>query len=233
MMRILILLSLIFLWSMAETLSINTPFRGKLYDEAKLFMEELFKRNGYELEYQKLPHKRALINANRGIEDGDGPRVKAVARQYSNLRRVDVPIMQMVLHAYYRDKDIRIRTWEDLKPYHVAVRRGIVMQVDNVKRVNPKEITYISSSEKLFELLKQKKVDIIIAESLKIMGGTGDSSLNDIYQSPALVKQNMYLFLHKKHNDKLEGFESVLLQMKEEGYQKRLEHFYKTGNSTW
>ena len=39
-MRIPLLLSLVFSWVMAETMNINTPYRGELYDEAKPFIRE-------------------------------------------------------------------------------------------------------------------------------------------------------------------------------------------------
>ena len=39
----------------------------------------------------------------------------------------------------------------------------------------------------------------------------------------------MYLYLNKKHEDKVKPFEHTLLKMKDEGYQERLKHFYETG----
>jgi len=232
-MRTFLLLSLAFAWAMAETMSINTPYRGKLYDEAKPFMLELFKRNGYMLEYQQLPPKRGLINANSGVDDGDGPRVKEVGKKFLNLRRVDVPILEITIHAHYKDKDMKITQWDDLKPYHVAVRTGTVIQVNNVKKVNPQETTYVPTNEKLFELLEQEKVDVVIAERVMARGMKKKLDLMHIYQSPVLLRKKMYLFFNKKHSDKIKTFEQTLLKMNEEGYQKRFKHFYETGESTW
>ena len=232
-MRAILLLSLAFVWAMAETMYINTPYRGILYEEAKPLMEELFKRNGYELIYQTPPPKRGLINANKGVDDGDGPRVKAVGKKFTNLRRVDIPILEISIHAHFKDKGIQINKWEDIKPYNVGVRTGTVIQVNNVKKINPKEVTYVPTNEKLFELLDQGKVDVVIAERVMARGMKQKLKLIDIAQSPSLLRKNMYLFFNKKHTNKVKDFEKTLQKMKEEGYQKRLKHFYETGESAW
>ena len=232
-MRSLLLLLLSSVWVMAETMYINTPFRGELHNEVKPLIVELFKREGYILELQKLPPKRGLINANKGVDDGDGPRVKEVSKKFSNLRRVDVPIIQISFHAHYKGKSINITKWEDLKPYNVGVRTGTLVMVNNVKRINPKEMTYALNNEKLFELLEKDKVDVVIAERISAKGMKEKMNLMHINQSPALIRKNMYLFFNKKHRAKIGKFEKTLLKMKEEGYQKRLKNFYETGKSAW
>ena len=213
----------------AEVMSINTPLRGEVYEQTKLLMEELFKRHSYELEFQKLPLKRALINANRGLDDGDGPRVREIGNKYTNLVRIEVPILKISIHAHYKDKAIKINNWNDIKPYHVAVRTGTLIQVNNVKKIGPKEITYVATNEKLFELLEEKKVDIVIAGRTQSRGVQRKIGYKNIIESPPLLQKDMYLYLNKKHKDRVESFERTLLKMKDEGYQERLKVFYETG----
>ena len=228
-MKILLTLLLLFTGVFAETMHINTPYRGELYEEVKPLMYELFKRNTYDLEYQKLPLKRGLINANKGVDDGDGPRVKEVEKRFPNIVRIDVPILEISIHAHYKKKSLNIQDWTDLKPYNIGVRTGTIVQVKNVKKVDPKEITYVVTNEKLFELLEEEKVDVVISERVMARSLKKEMKLEHLYQSPALLQKNMYLFLNKKHIDKVKAFKQTLLQMQKEGYQKRLKHFYETG----
>jgi len=232
-MKTFLLLPLVFTWSLAETMSINTPYRGDLYDQVKPFMVELFDRNDYTVDFEPLPAKRGLVNANKGDDDGDGPRFNVVEKKFTNLRRVDVPILTTSLHAYTRDPSIQVKTWKDIKPYHVGVRTGAVIHVNNVKKVNPKEVTYVASNRKLFELLDQGKIDLLIVEKVMGRGMQKKLTLKDMKVSPALLRKNTFLYLHKKHTNKIKDFEKTLLQMKEEGYQERLRHFYETGESAW
>ena len=213
----------------AEIMSINTPLRGELYNQAKPLMTELFKRNSYELEFQKLPLKRGLINANRGLDDGDGPRVREIGHKYTDLVRIEVPILKISIHAHYKNKAIKINNWNDIKPYNVGVRTGTVIQVKNVKKVEPKEITYVATNEKLLELLNENKIDIAIADRVMPRGIKTKMGYKNMIESPPLLQKNMYLYLNKKHKDKVESFERTLLKMKDEGYQKRLKFFYETG----
>ena len=216
----------------AQNMYINTPYRGSLYEEVKPFMEELFHRNGYELVFQKLPLKRGLINANSGMDDGDGPRVKEVENKFPNLLRVETPILQISIHAYYKKKYLKIGRWADLKPFHVGVRTGTLIQVNNVKKANPDEIIYVDTNEKLFKLLEEKKVDVIIMEKVMARDVKQKMKLEDISMSPALLRKNKYLFLNKKHANRVQGFNKTLLQMKKEGYQDRLKDFYEIGKSS-
>jgi len=215
--------------SHAEVMSINTPFRGELYEQTKPLMTELFKRHSYELEFQKLPLKRGLINANRGLDDGDGPRVKEIGYKYTDLIRVDVPIIKFSIHAHYKDKAIKINNWNDIKPYNVGVRTGTLILVNNVKKVEPKEITYVATNEKLLELLNENKIDIAIADRVMTRGIKKKMGYENMIESPPLLQKNMYLYLNKKHKDKVASFERTLLKMKDEGYQERLKFFYETG----
>jgi len=175
--------------------------------------------------------KRGLINANKGIDDGDGPRVKAVGKKFKNIIRVDVPILEISIHAFFKNKAMKIDSWEDIKPFTVGVRTGTVIQINHVKKADPKEIVYVPTNEKLFELLEDNKLDIIIAERVMAREIQRKMHLTHLQESPALLKKKMYLFLNKKHKDKIDNFKNTLIQMKEEGYQKRLKQFYDTGQS--
>ena len=211
----------------AEIMSINTPYRGELYDRVKLFMQEAFKRNHYELHYQKLPLKRGLINANSGIDDGDGPRVPVIEKKFTNLIRIDVPILEISIHAHVKNTNLlHIKRWEDLKPYHVGVRTGTVIQVTNLKRVNPQHITYVSTNKQLFKLLEKDRVDVVIAETYMSRTLKKKMGLTHLASTQSLLKKKMYLYLHKKHKDKVAAFTKTLLEMQKEGRLEELRKFY-------
>lgn len=228
-MKIFVLFFLLMGSVYAELMYINTPLRGEVYEQTKILMQELFKRHSYELEFQRLPLKRGLINANRGLDDGDGPRVEEIGDKYTNLVRVEVPILKISIHAHYKNKAIKINSWKDLKPYHVAVRTGTLIQVKNVKKVEPKEVTLVATNEKLFELLDENKVDVVIAGREQARELKTKIGYDKFMQSPPLLQKDMYLYFNKKHKDKVKSFEGTLLKMKDEGYQERLRYFYENG----
>lgn len=212
----------------AQSMNINTPYRGALYDKVKPFMQELFERNKLQLEYQRLPLSRALSRANDGIDDGDGPRVKAVEKKFKNLRRVDVPILKIAIHAHVKDiKLLKIKSWEDIKPYAVGVRRGTVIQVKNLKRVNHKNIIYVTTNEQLFQLLEAGRIDVAIAERFMARTVKEQKHLEHLYQTEPLLEKNMYLYMHKKHSGLLPALTNTLMEMKNEGKLKALDDFYR------
>jgi len=59
-----------------ETIVLNTAFGPPVSNDTQTgfgdqVIREAFKRIGYRLETVRLPAERALINANRGIDDGE------------------------------------------------------------------------------------------------------------------------------------------------------------------
>ena len=211
----------------AQVMRINTPYRGALYDKVKPFMQELFKRNHLDVHYQRLPLKRALINANTGVDDGDGPRVRMIGEKFKNLIRLEVPILEISIHAHVKDKNLlAIKSWKDLKTYRVGVRTGTVIQVNNVKKINPKQIIYVSTNKQLFQLLEKDRVDVVVAEKFMSRGMKKKLGLEHLKATTSLLHKKMYLYLNKKHKDKVKAFEKTLLEMQKEGKQEALKRFY-------
>ena len=72
-------------------------------------------------EFAPLPSSRSLVNANRGITDGEIARIEDINRQYKNLIRVPIAIMTPGVYALSLSK-LPIKNWKDVSKYNEAYR---------------------------------------------------------------------------------------------------------------
>lgn len=107
-MRLLTIITILFSLEISEPmarerLTIATGLKPPLVSSSvhKGFLDtlavELFRRIDIELEVVIVPAKRALVNANKGIDDGNLLRIEGLDRSYSNLLRVSETIFSLEL----------------------------------------------------------------------------------------------------------------------------------------
>lgn len=191
--------------------------------DKKGFMDRVsfaaFKRIGIRLETVKLPAERGLKNVNAGREDGEMSRIAGLEKKYPNMIRVPETIMDWEFHAF-SNREIKLADWTSLKPYEVAFINGWKILEANI----PEEthITKVKNSEQLFNLLMNKRTDLIIYERWGGLLIIKDRKLSDtkIVQPPLAVRK-MYIYLHKKHKELVPKLAQALKQLKTDGtYQK-------------
>lgn len=210
----------------AEELFINTAVGTPLSTKAgdglmDKVMKEAFKRLGISVEIAHPPPERSLRQANAGVDDGDGPRIGGLEKNYPNLIPVPEALMDMHFVAVTQgDLTFESSSWDTLKPYNVGVITGWKIYEKNI--TGAKSLVKVKNPEALFKGLKNG--DFEVAATSKYMGTylgkkAGIEKVN-ILQPPLAVKP-MFLYLHKKHADLIPKLTQVIREMKKDGsYQK-------------
>jgi len=224
----------------AETLAINTTGAPPFSNENRtgyhdLLTIEVFNRLGLDIIIPRLPAERALINVNKGIDDGNVPRIAGLDRLYPNLIMVPENLMDYEFVAFTRHSDFPTTGWDALKPYDVAIITGWKILEKNVVSVH--SLTKVKNQTQLFTLLKSDRIDVVIYEKWQGLQTARDLGITDIrILYPPLAKREMFMYLHRKHVDLIPELAAALKNMKEDGtylriFDKTLKPLQKTAPS--
>jgi polar amino acid transport system substrate-binding protein len=175
-----------------------------------------FAKIGRKAKIVPLPAERSLINANRGINDGDLLRVEGIDKLYPNLVRVPVRLIDFEFVAFARQALPPMPEWKDLKPYNIAIIRGWKILEKNV--LGTASLTSVENAEILFGLLESDRADIVIYERLQGYHVIRKLGLSDIHVvEPPIITKPMFLYLHKKHRPLIPALEKALNQLIQDG----------------
>lgn len=223
---LILFLSLSLLHADNQTLRITSGFD---YPETNLIhsvLKEGFKRAKIGLEYHTLPNQRSLINANRGIYDGEAARIWEINELYPNLVRIPVSIHAIDLVVLSRKK-IFITKASDLKNYHVGVIRGMKIAEKMAKDAKPLSITTATNHITLVKMLSNDRLDLILTNKIGLLTDLSKSIEKGFYlvEKPILSRP-LYMHLHKKHKNLIPKLEKAFESMIEDGtYQKIQDSF--------
>ena len=105
------------------------------------------------------PGKRALHKSNQGQVDAELVRIKSIGSLYPNLIRVPEAIFKVRGMAFVWNKNLSIRSKQDLRGHRVGIVRGIQWATEMSEGLSPK---IASSAYDLFKLLAQRQIDIAL-----------------------------------------------------------------------
>jgi polar amino acid transport system substrate-binding protein len=187
-----------------------------------MVVKEAFRRIAMDVQIVRLPSERALLNANDGIEDGNYARVgKMISPLYPNLIQVPEPITRFEFTVFSKKHDFRTKGWESLRPYHVGIVTGWKILEKNIQ--NSMSLTSVNNAESLFSMLEADKIDIAAYDLQQGKFVMKQLKLKDIYAiSPPLATQDMYIYLHKRHDAIVPKLTNALKQMKKDGTYRKI-----------
>ena len=208
-----------------KTLTLNTgtaePFLvttdgGGFYSA---LVKKLFARIDIDTKVISLKAARAILNVNRGIDDGAIARTKGMEKKYTNLIRVPGSVVKFKFVAYSLNKKINVTDWNSLKPYSVGIIRGWNIYENNV--VGTKKLTKVTDAEQLFNLLLNGRSDLILFEHHRGSWWEKHSNVKfQLLESP-IVEKEMFIYMHKKHAALVPKIAKALVELKKDGsYQK-------------
>jgi len=227
MKKILYLLSLALLilplsiMAKERVIELNVAGQSPLnQDDQRGFVDEVvteaFRRIGYQLKTVRLPAERGLVNANRGIIDGEIMRVKGIDRLYKNLRRVPEKIMDWEFVGFSYQPPSLVNGWEDLAGKSVSHINGWKIYEKNIPA--SAEVTKTQDAVSLFNLLMKKRTDIALYERWGGLHLLQEMSMEGVQLcgQPLAVKE-MFTYLHKKHQSLVVPLAKALSEMKQDG----------------
>jgi polar amino acid transport system substrate-binding protein len=177
---------------------------------------EAFRRAGYSLKLIKLPPERGLVNANTGIEDGDLTRIAGLEQTYLNLVRIPEKLVDWHFVAFTRTANITEASWHALEPLSVAYIKGWKIYERNLLPTT--QSTTTDTPEQLFTMLDKNRIDVALYErslGYALAKQQGVSALRVI--EPALAVREMFIYLHKRHENKVSAIADALRAIKAEG----------------
>ncbi|MFC1523861.1 substrate-binding periplasmic protein [Thermodesulfobacteriota bacterium] len=184
------------------------------------WMSHAFKNIGLSVKLEWFPPERCLINANAGLADGDAIRISGLEKMYPNLILVPEKVYDGEFVAFSRTS-FPVNGWESLKPYHVGIIRGHKICEANVR--DTLSLTRARNTELLFQLLKSKRVDVVVNERIFGMAMIKNLGLKDIIiLEPPLARLEFFVYLHRKHETIVPMLAESIKTMKSDGTRDRI-----------
>ena len=173
--------------------------------------KEIFKRAGIEIQMQFLPAKRALKNLSAGLDDAMYVRAKAFELKDNELIRVPVSPHQAEFAAFTADPTLNIQDWQDLRDLKVAYVRG--WRVFDGRTTNSVKV---DDPVALFRQLKIGRVQAVLFEKV---AGLYQAQLMGFpsIQAFTLARQDMYVYLNKKHARYLDPLAAAIQSVNQDG----------------
>ncbi len=183
-------------------------------------VKEAFRRIGQKVKIVWLPSERALVNADRGIDDGDFVRVAGIEKKYHNLVRVPEKLCEFEFAAFAKTP-VKITGWRSLKPYNVAIPRGAAILEKKVSQF--RSLEEVNDQKALFSMVMNGRVDVIIYDRLQARGLMSRFGMKGIRQyGPVLEKCPMYLYMNRRYAALVPRLDKAIRQMKKDGAFRRI-----------
>ncbi|MCW9035608.1 MAG: transporter substrate-binding domain-containing protein [Rhodospirillales bacterium] len=200
-----------------DTLTLNTVGKPPFSTVMNALLSEAFKRVGLNIKVQELPGRRALKNANEGIDDGDTGRVKGTEKRYPNLMVVPESILSVHIVGFGKNINSPLeKKWGDLEPYNVGILRG--HQHSERMVTSYKSLVKVDNTDQLLKLLDKDRADIVVTVQIEGLSAIKKADLKGIkILQPPLEVVPIYTYLHKKHAKHIEKLDKAIKEMKADG----------------
>lgn len=188
---------------------------------SEVILKKAYEMMGHSINIIRLPPKRALIDANAGLYDGDVQRIFSVAENYPNLIRVEPTINYIQGTGFIlNNAKIAVSTWKDLAPYKVGIILGIRFAERNVPK-NQALVFY--NYKELTRALNNGTISIGIYPHSNGIYQSILSGEKDIVplESP-LAEFELFHYVHKKNTYLIAGLQKIFKQFKIKGTLKKV-----------
>ena len=178
-------------------------------------LKEAFQRIGIKAEIIYTPTEKSLVDVNAGLLDGELNRIEGMELSYPNLVRVPEPNMVMNFVAF-STRSIPIQNWDSIRDFYLGIVKGWKILEDKTQGFP--RVVYVPSEVELFTMLHKGRIDLALYADLTGYAVLADLGFKEIFAlAPPLEMRYMYLYVHKKHRDKVELIADALRVMKQDG----------------
>ncbi len=195
-----------------------------------LIYTEVFRRLGYDFQYDGYPGARAPVLAESGDVDGEIHRSADYAKVTINLIRVEESHFTASYGAYAVKPGIILNGWHSLKNtnYRVEYRRGSKQPETALTAIiQPENLSNIATTEQGLKKLLTGRTDIyvdttfLVSETISRLNSASFPA-HEVYQAGIMENVNGYVYMHKKRAVLVPKIAKVLNEMKKEGI---IEHY--------
>jgi ABC-type amino acid transport substrate-binding protein len=186
-------------------------------------LEEAFRRNKITFTAKHYPSARSLAMSNSGEADGELHRVyefhKITQNKYPNLIRIEAQMLTVTVTLFGAKKDISVETWDDLKPYTVAYKRGRKNFETGLNKVLPSEqILAMDTDEDALRMVVRGRADLALVNAPEILVVISkNSELANLVPVAQLSQARIHSYIHKKHEALAPVIAETIEKMKQDG----------------
>ncbi len=200
----------------ANTTLTFTNMEGSMYSKlTERVLKTAYKRIDINFQVKRYPAKRALVISNSGEVDGELFRIANINKKWKNLVMVPTPIAYLKVVSYSKNKNIKISSWDSLKPYKIGIKRGIIHSDKGTKGMQRQ---IVESNTQLFTILKNDRVDVIVLAYFNALKELRNHLYPDIkLLKPALTNHPLHHYLHKKNKSIVAKLDKELQAMEKQG----------------
>ncbi len=178
-------------------------------------LREAYSRLGYQLEVTRYPAERAIRLANQGRFDGEVQRIDGVAGSYPNLVQVYPAINHIEAGVFAARDDLRIESWDDLRPYRCGIIHGIKFAE---LRTEGMDRYIVGGYNRLFRMLQHERFEFAVSPFLSGAYNLRAGGFDGIEPAgPALERFELYHYLHNSKVDLVPRIEAELARMSDKG----------------
>ncbi len=208
----------------SRSLYINTAF-GPPISGGNGFFDQLarlmFGSVGYSVTVQTPPAERALMLANAGVDDGDGPRIPGLISEYPHLVRVPEPVLDIDFVAFTKRLRFDTVDWQSLTPFSVAIVTGWKILERSITA--SARLVRVKDPKHLFMLLKEGRTEVAVIDRFSGYAMCKKIGLRDFnVLEPPLASTPMYLYLHEQHAQLVDAVTETLRDLKASGIYEQL-----------
>ena len=180
-----------------------------------------YSRIGENVEFRGSPVARSIVNADRGITDGELARIEGLEKKFPNLIRVAIPIAYDEVFVYSKNFNFKVEGWHSLLPYKIGLLSGFQRAEQKTAGMNTERVT---TEQQGLEKLNIGRSDVFVG-----LQGTlcliKKLNLNEITAiDQRLERIIMYHYVHKSHRTMAARLEAVLTQMQASGEMESIQH---------
>lgn len=183
----------------------------------RIVLTQVYKNIGLHINIIPWPGKRAQYVANSGLQDGEIMRIWTYGEENPNSVRVPTPYYSLETMPFVlRSSGIVISAKEDLATLRLAIIRG-VKHTNNITK-GFANIYQVSSTEEMFNLLHNGKVDVVLTNTID-----GELALNRlgfshiISMKEPLARLSLYHYVNEKHRQLVPRIDQEIQRMKSTG----------------
>ncbi len=187
---------------------------------SEIVLREAYRKIGIHVFISPLPAKRSLHHANEGLSDGELFRIAGMEKTFKNLIRVPVPINYLDGVVMTRKASFDVQGWDSLKPYTIAIRRGV--KFSEAGTAGMKQAFFNTNMSLGRILLEENKIDIAViarVNGLKIIQQLKEVNASDDLRllEPPLQSYPLYHYLHKRFSYLIPKLTTALKELSQSG----------------
>jgi polar amino acid transport system substrate-binding protein len=174
-------------------------------------LSEAYKRIGYDIEIKWVPGPEALESSNSGQVDAELQRIDGIAKKFTNLVQVRIPINFLQGAVFVKDVSFPVNGWFSLKPYRIGIVKGIIFAKLGTDGM---DVKVADSYEGLMSMLENEEVDVAVMPRINGQVAMQKKGFENIRELEGVLETLfLYHYVHKKNSSLVPGLEKELKKM--------------------